>query len=70
MTTGTVRVRDCREVNSILKTLDELAHERESDHLSDRYHSAICDFGARLTQLALDRPKLFKARRAKKTKAS
>jgi hypothetical protein len=49
-------------VNSLL--LHELAHERESDlHLSDKYHSAICDFGVRLTQLALERPKLFKARR-------
>jgi len=55
-------------VNSLL--LHEIAHERESDHLSDRYHSAICDFGARLTQLALDGPKLFKVRRPKKTKAS
>ncbi len=45
-------------VNSLL--LHEIAHERESDHLSDRYHSAICDFGATLTQLALDKSKLFR----------
>ena len=51
-------------VNSLL--LHEIAHERESDHLSDRYHSAICDYGATLTQLALDSPKLFKARRPKR----
>ena len=44
-------------VNSLL--LHELAHERESDHLSDRYHSAICDYGARLAQLALGNPRLF-----------
>jgi hypothetical protein len=54
-------------VNSLL--LHEIAHERESDHLSDRYHTAICDYGARLTQLALDSPRLFKARRVKRTGA-
>jgi hypothetical protein len=53
-------------VNSLL--LHEIAHEREADHLSDKYHSAICDYGARLTQLALDKPKLFKETRSRKRK--
>jgi len=47
-------------VNSLL--LHEFAHEHEGDHLSEDYHGAICDLGGRLTQLALEKPKLFKGK--------
>lgn len=39
--------------------LHELGHARESNHLSREYHDALCQLGADLAQLALDRPKLF-----------
>jgi len=48
-------------VNSLL--LHEFAHESEGDHLSEKYHGAICDLGSRLTQLALERPGLFRDKR-------
>jgi hypothetical protein len=40
--------------------IHELAHYYESNHLSDKYHEACCRLGARLKQLALDEPSLFK----------
>lgn len=39
--------------------LHELGHERSGDHLSAEYHDALTEFGAKLTQLALDEPQLF-----------
>jgi hypothetical protein len=41
--------------------LHELAHDKESNHLSDRFHDAICALGARLAVLALKEPELFPA---------
>lgn len=46
------------EVDRLL--LHELAHERESDHLSDGFHRAICALGAKLATLALRNPEFFK----------
>lgn len=40
--------------------IHEFAHHYESDHLSEEYHKACCKVGARLAQLALDNPMLFK----------
>jgi len=46
------------DVNEIL--IHEFAHEFESDHLSDGFHRAICELGARLTVLALAEPEIWK----------
>ena len=35
-------------------------HEGGGDHLSQRYHDALTDIGARMTQLALNKPSLFR----------
>lgn len=40
--------------------IHELAHTKESNHLSDRYHDALCKFGARAARLAVDQPELFR----------
>ncbi len=40
--------------------IHELAHNFESNHLSDKYHEACCRLGAKLKRLALDKPSLFK----------
>lgn len=45
------------KINSLL--IHEFAHERCPDHLDSKYHDACCDLGAKLTQLALERPALF-----------
>lgn len=45
------------EVNRLL--LHEFGHEYEGDHLSAEYHEALCKLGAKLAQLALDKPSLF-----------
>lgn len=46
------------EVDKLL--LHEYAHERESDHLSDGFHRAICSLGAKLASLAIRNPEFFK----------
>lgn len=40
--------------------LHELAHDAASNHLSSEYHDALSSLGAKLAQLALDEPELFK----------
>lgn len=40
--------------------IHELGHHLESNHLDERYHDALCSLGAKLAQLALDRPHLFR----------
>lgn len=44
-------------VNRLL--LHEFAHEHAPNHLSDTFHDAICNLGAKLTRLALDEPEFF-----------
>lgn len=45
------------DVNRLL--IHEFGHEYESDHLSEKYHEALCKLGAKLTDLALSNPGLF-----------
>ena len=40
--------------------IHEIGHHVCSNHLDERYHDALCEFGAKLTQLALTRPELFR----------
>lgn len=40
--------------------LHELAHESASNHLSSDYHDALSRLGAKLAQLALEEPELFR----------
>jgi hypothetical protein len=42
------------DVNDLL--LHEMAHQIESNHLSDTYHDAICHLGAKLFELGLSEP--------------
>ncbi len=44
-------------INRLL--IHELAHHYASNHLSEEYHDALCDLGARLTDLALTSPAFF-----------
>ena len=46
------------KVNNLM--IHEFGHDYCSDHLSEEYHDALCDLGARMTQLALDKPGFFK----------
>lgn len=46
------------EMNAFL--IHELGHTVESNHLSERYHEALCEMGGKLARLALDRPEVFK----------
>lgn len=39
--------------------IHELGHHFESNHLSEGYHEAICNLGAKMTALALTQPELF-----------
>lgn len=39
--------------------IHEFAHEMASNHLSSEYHEALCDLGAKVAALALDKPYLF-----------
>lgn len=50
------------EATTVLCSLviHELGHHLESNHLDERYHDALCGLGAKLAQLALRRPDLFK----------
>jgi hypothetical protein len=45
------------ELNQLI--IHELGHFFESNHLDERYHEALCSLGAKLTKLALTKPKLF-----------
>jgi hypothetical protein len=45
------------EVNSLL--IHEFAHDIEENHLSETYHKACCDLGAKLARLALTTPRFF-----------
>jgi hypothetical protein len=47
-----------RRVNSLL--IHELAHSKESNHLSEKFHRALQTLGAKMTELALAEPDLFK----------
>ena len=40
--------------------LHEFAHEREANHLSSGYHEALCEMGARIMTLALERPEVLR----------
>ena len=39
--------------------IHEFGHEYSGDHLSEAYHDALCDLGAKLLELALSQPKDF-----------
>jgi len=45
------------DVNRLL--IHEFTHHYESDHLSECYHKALADVGARLARLALNSPAMF-----------
>lgn len=40
--------------------IHELAHSVEKNHLSEKYHDALCKLGGKLVRLALDRPEVFR----------
>lgn len=42
--------------------IHELAHAESSDHLSEEYHRALCNIGARVTMLALKQRELFEGK--------
>jgi hypothetical protein len=46
-------------VNDLM--LHEFGHHYESNHLDARYYKALTRLGAKLTQLALTRPEVFRA---------
>lgn len=47
--------------NRVIRTLlHEIAHEQEGDHLSEKYHKALCMLGAAAVELALEKPDLFR----------
>lgn len=45
------------EVNALL--IHEFGHFDEENHLSDKYHKALCSLGAQLARLALTQPAFF-----------
>jgi hypothetical protein len=45
------------KVNDLL--LHEMAHHAEANHLSDAYHDAICNLGAKLFALAVNNPQIM-----------
>lgn len=47
-----------QQLNELI--IHELGHHFESNHLSERYHEQLCSLGARLVELALSNPGLFK----------
>lgn len=51
------------EVISLL--VHELAHDVSGDHLSEKYHEALHDLGAKVTMLALQKPHIFAEHGAK-----
>jgi hypothetical protein len=46
------------EVDALL--IHEFGHEYCRDHLSEDYHDVLCRLGAKLKQLGLDKPEIFK----------
>jgi hypothetical protein len=40
--------------------IHELAHEKEGDHLSEKYYDALTNLGAAMVCLALEKPGLFR----------
>lgn len=46
------------EVDELL--IHELAHYLASDHLSEEFHEALCEIGAKLKNLALRHPEKFR----------
>jgi len=40
--------------------IHEFGHEYADDHLSSKYHDALCKLGAKMTKLALEKPEIFK----------
>lgn len=49
-----------QKVDSLL--LHEFAHQYATNHLDHEFHESLCDLGARLKQLALDEPELFRGK--------
>ena len=46
------------EVDGLL--IHEFGHQYSGDHLSEEYHEALCRLGAKLKQLALEKPESFR----------
>lgn len=46
------------EVDRLL--IHEFGHHYSADHLSEKYHDALCDLGAKMTALAINIPEFFK----------
>lgn len=40
--------------------IHEFGHQYSGDHLSSEYHEALCELGAKLKRLALDKPETLK----------
>lgn len=45
------------KINKLL--IHEFAHDRVSDHLSNKFHDECCRLGAALTEIALKKPEIF-----------
>lgn len=45
------------KINALL--IHEFGHHYSGDHLSEQYHDALCELGARLAKLALEEPQFF-----------
>jgi hypothetical protein len=52
------RTSPSMELNQLI--IHELGHHFQPNHLDERYHEALCGLGAKLTQLALFKPELFR----------
>ena len=50
---------DCLNEAMLEFLIHELAHDVEANHLSARYHDALCRLGGKLARLALDEPSKF-----------
>jgi len=46
------------QLNALL--IHEIGHHVAPNHLDEKYHEALCELGAKLTQLALSQPALFR----------
>jgi len=46
-----------KEVLGLL--IHECGHEYSGDHLSSKYHEALCELGAKIALVARDEPELF-----------
>ena len=40
--------------------IHEFGHQYSGDHLSEDYHQALCQLGAKLKRLALDKPEVMR----------